>query len=140
MVVSSACMMVAVMAQIVTMFRRRPGTATGAAAVVLIALVLLGRGRRREAEQRAQRTAMAGIDSGIGAHAGLQLSDVFVIAVEIDPHRHPLHHLDEVAGGVLWRQDRELRAGAGAQRADGALEHMVRERVDIDSDGLSDRD
>jgi hypothetical protein len=26
MVVSSACMMVAVMAQIVTMFRRRPGT------------------------------------------------------------------------------------------------------------------
>ena len=36
MVVSSACMMVAVMAQIVTMFRRRPGTAIGAAAVVLM--------------------------------------------------------------------------------------------------------
>jgi hypothetical protein len=35
-VVSSACMMVAVMAQIVTMFRRRPGTATGAAAIVLM--------------------------------------------------------------------------------------------------------
>ena len=32
MVVSSACMMVAVIAQIVTMVRRRPGTATGAAA------------------------------------------------------------------------------------------------------------
>jgi hypothetical protein len=29
-------MMVAVMAQIVTMFRRRPGTATGVAAIVLI--------------------------------------------------------------------------------------------------------
>jgi hypothetical protein len=36
-VVSSACMMVAVMAQIVTMFRRRPGTAIGAAADVGIA-------------------------------------------------------------------------------------------------------
>jgi hypothetical protein len=36
-VVSSACMMVAVMAQIVTMFRRKPGTAMGAAAVVLMA-------------------------------------------------------------------------------------------------------
>jgi hypothetical protein len=36
MVVSSACMMVAVMAQIVTMFRRRPGTATGAAAELCI--------------------------------------------------------------------------------------------------------
>jgi hypothetical protein len=34
MVVSSACMMVAVMAQIVTMFRRRPGTAIGDAAEV----------------------------------------------------------------------------------------------------------
>jgi hypothetical protein len=30
-------MMVAVMAQIVTMFRRRPGTATGAAAAVVMA-------------------------------------------------------------------------------------------------------
>jgi len=39
MVVSSACMMVAVMAQIVTMFRRRPGTATGAAAIVPLAPV-----------------------------------------------------------------------------------------------------
>jgi hypothetical protein len=36
MVVSSACMMVAVMAQIVTMFRRRPGTATGDAAPLLM--------------------------------------------------------------------------------------------------------
>jgi hypothetical protein len=34
MVVSSACMMVAVMAQIVTMFRRMPGTAIGDAAEV----------------------------------------------------------------------------------------------------------
>jgi hypothetical protein len=34
MVVSSACMMVAVMAQIVTMLRRSPGTAIGAAADV----------------------------------------------------------------------------------------------------------
>jgi hypothetical protein len=34
MVVSSACMMVAVMAQIVTMFRRRPGAAIGDAAEV----------------------------------------------------------------------------------------------------------
>jgi hypothetical protein len=33
-VVSSACMMVAVMAQIVTMFRRRPGTMLDGGAVV----------------------------------------------------------------------------------------------------------
>ena len=91
-----------------------------------VGLVLVRR-RRRQAEQGGERTAMAGVDGGIGAHAGLQLADVFVIAVEIDSHRHPLHHLDEVAGGVLRRQDRELRAGAGAERTDGALEGMIRE-------------
>src|SRR5882724_5563357 len=220
MVVSSACMMVAVMAQIVTMFRRRPGTAIGAAAEFGMASVpagarslsrwervgvrgyglafgrnpspgsqgrsdlsrsksdisafdnmrcptrvnpswverwlnsgtpilhswmrsssvlLCGR-RRREAEQRCERTAMTGVDGGIGAHAGLQLLDVFVVAVEIDPHRHPLHHLDEIAGGVLRRQDRELRAGAGAERTDGALEDVIGKGIDVDGDGLPDRD
>jgi hypothetical protein len=37
-VVSSACMMVAVMAQIVTMFRRRPGTADGDGAGAFMAV------------------------------------------------------------------------------------------------------
>src|SRR5947209_4347553 len=112
MVVSSACMMVAVMAQIVTMFRRRPGTAAGdgpGAGMVRLFLVLLcDRGR---AEQVRQRAAMVGVDGGVDAHAGLQLADEFVVAVEIDPYRYALHHLDEIAGGVLRRQDRELRAG-----------------------------
>src|SRR5260370_2173022 len=124
MVVSSACMMVAVMAQIVTMFRRRPGTATGAAAV-LMPLVLFGRDRRRKAEQGGERAAMAGVDRGIGAHAGLHLPDVFVIAVEIDSHRHPLHHLDAVAGGVLPPLARELRPRARARRADASPEPVV---------------
>src|SRR6202022_5009854 len=132
MVVSSACMMVAVMAQIVTMFRRRPGTAMGAAAAVVMS-VLCG-SRRRKAEQGRERATMAGVDRGVGAHAGFQLLDVAVVAVEIDPHRHTLHHLDEVAGGVLRRQDRELRAGAGAERTDGALEDMVGEGIDVDRD------
>src|SRR5215212_5800717 len=112
MVVSSACMMVAVMAQIVTMFRRRPGTATGAAAVVV--MLVLCRDRGREAQQRGERPAMAGVDRGVGAHPGLQLLHELVVAVEVDPHRHALHHLDEVAGSVLRRQYRKLRAGTRA--------------------------
>ncbi len=83
---------------------------------------------------------MAGVDGGIGAHSGLQLLDVLVVAVEVDSHRHPLHHLDEIAGGVLRRQDRELRAGAGAERTDGALEDMIGKRIDLDRDRLSRRD
>jgi hypothetical protein len=41
--------------------------------------------------------------------------------VERDAHRHPLHHLDPVAGGVLRRQQRERRAGADAEAGDRAL-------------------
>src|SRR3954466_3097379 len=136
MVVSSACMMVAVMAQIVTIVRRRPGAATGAAAAVLMS-VLCGH-RRREAQQGGKRTPMAGVDRSVGAHARLQLLHELVVAVEIDPYRGPQHHLDEVAGGVLRRRDRKLRAGAGAERTHRALEDVVGERVDINGDGLTD--
>ncbi len=38
--------------------------------------------------------------------------------VERDAHRHALHHLDPVAGGVLRRQQRKGRAGASAQAVD----------------------
>src|SRR6202046_5264340 len=82
--------------------------------MLLVLVLVLVRRRRPQAEQGGERTAMAGVDGGIGAHARLQLADMSVIAVEIDSHRHPLHYLDEVAGGILRRQDRELRAGAGA--------------------------
>ena len=44
--------------------------------------------------------------------------------IESDADRHALHDLDPVAAGVLRRQDRELRAGAGADRGDRAVEGM----------------
>ena len=82
---------------------------------------------------------MVGVDGGVDAHAGLELADELVVLVEIDPHRDALHHLDEIAGRVLRRQDRELRAGAGRERADRALEHVVGEGVDVERDALADR-
>ena len=134
-------MMVAVMAQIVTMLRRRPGTALGAGSSVGdIAGQSWFATAGEKPSRLGERTAMVGVDRDIDAHAGLQLLDELVVGIEIDPHRHALHHLDEVAGGVLRRQDRELRAGSGRERADRALEHMVRERIDVERDGLADRD
>src|SRR5438105_3139946 len=128
MVVSSACMMVAVMAQIVTMFRRRPGTIRlalgpdiGSVLVSVFVLVFVLARRRRQSEQAGERAPMAGVDGGVDAHAGLELAHVLVGLVEIDADRHALHHLDEIAGGILRRQDRELRSGAGRERADLAL-------------------
>src|SRR5258708_3276476 len=83
------------------------------------------------------RAAMVGVDCRVDAHAGLQLADELVVLVEIDPYWHALHHLDEIARRVLRRQDRELRAGAGRQRADRSLEQMIGEGIDFERDGLA---
>ena len=48
-------------------------------------------------------------------HAGPQQVLGILARLEHDLHRHALHDLDEVAGGVLRRQQAEARAG-GARR------------------------
>ncbi len=53
-----------------------------------------------------------------------------LVGVEAEAQRHALHHLDPIAARVLRRQDRELRAGAGRDRADPALELAPGEGVD----------
>src|SRR4051812_10949243 len=112
-VVSSACMMVAVIAHTVSRLRRMPADIPAARRIILLRR-LLGVGRTAE-----PRLAFAGVDLDVGAHAGAQAAQRR-IGVELHPQRHALHHLDPVAAGVLWRQDRELRAGAGTYRFDGA--------------------
>ena len=52
--------------------------------------------------------------------------------IEADAHRNPLHHLDPVAAGILWRQDCKLSAGSRAYQFDRAVQGMVRKRVDVD--------
>src|SRR5262249_4352273 len=42
-------------------------------------------------------------------------------SVELDAHRHALHHLDPVAGGVLRRDRGECRAGAARQAGHGSV-------------------
>ena len=54
-----------------------------------------------------------------------------------DAHGHALHHLHEVAGGVVGRQQREARAGAAGQALHLALELLVREGVELDLDALA---
>src|SRR3569623_3854467 len=98
MVVSSACMMVAVMAQIVTMFRRWPGTIRLVAGPDMMSVVLVLVGGRRQAEQAGERALVAGVDGGVDAHAGLQLPHFFVGLVVLDLDRHPLYHHHEIAG------------------------------------------
>src|ERR1700722_104732 len=46
--------------------------------------------------------------------------------VDDDLHRHALNDLDEVAGGVFWREGRELRTGAELDAVDMHLKTQLR--------------
>ncbi len=95
--------------------RRRPRTADSA--------------RRRRARPGRDRgrhfppigDRLAGVDAGDDRHAGQQPLEQWLALVELDPDRNPLHHLGEIAGGVVGRQQRELRS---ARRRD-ALDHAA---------------
>ena len=58
---------------------------------------------------------LADIDLDVHRQADAQRMRRQLLRIERDPHRHALHHLDPVAGGVLRRQQREGGAGADAQ-------------------------
>ena len=111
--------MVAIMAQTVSI-DARAGLARGALAAGshgCASAAMLGPRRAASASVRCR----AGVDVDSDAHAGAQVGQVLA-GVERDAHRHALDDLDPVAAGVLRRQDRELRAGAGADRSDRAVE------------------
>src|SRR5690606_856442 len=113
-VVSSACMMVASITDTVTIARfGRPSAAAAARAAAIIASPPAGPG---PAEQAA---AVPRVDLDPGGQARAQLGQAGGI-VEPDAHRHALGDLHPVAGRVLRRDQRELRAGGRADRLDAA--------------------
>src|SRR5262245_8132176 len=65
----------------------------------------------------------ARLDRGGGAHARPQLE--LRARVQPDQHRHALHDLGEVAGGVVRRQQREARARATCQAVDVARQLLI---------------
>jgi hypothetical protein len=53
-------------------------------------------------------------------------------------YRDALHDLDEVAGGVLWWKQGEVRTRPSLKTIDMAEQRAVRESVDMDCDRLPD--
>src|SRR4029079_16534230 len=112
-VVSSACMMVAVIAQTVSRLRRAPADIPPARRIISV-------GRLFSVGQPAEPGfALAGVDLDVSAHSGAQASQRRV-GVELDPQRHALHHLDPVAAGVLRRQDPGTGGGGPEARIERA--------------------
>ena len=116
MVVSSTCSSTAIITPMVTIIRWPVGsTCVGLAGRVAIGavtsfLVEIDRGGDRQAGDHRLRR----------------------IAVERDPDRHALGHLDPIAVGVLGREQREFAAGAGADALDMCGELLARVGVDLD--------
>src|SRR3954454_21174678 len=80
--------------------------------------------------------AIARVDADVGREAGDHRPAG--IAVDRDPNRHPLPHLDPIAARILRRQNRELRAGAGTDAGDVANDVEAGIGVDLDPGALAD--
>lgn len=85
----------------------------------------------RRLDQIGQGPFDAGIDFDHHAQAGAELRAVAGV-VDRQADGHALHHLDPVPGGVLRRQDAELRAGGGPDAVDARRPHRLGEGVDAD--------
>ena len=79
------------------------------------------------------------IDVGNDRGADEQRRLIGVVIDEIDPDRQPLDHLDEIARGVLGRQQCQGRSGPLGKAGDPALEDVLAAvHVDVQIDRLPD--
>jgi len=77
-----------------------------------------------------QVTVKLRINADVGAQSGVhRLGDILGLIGELKPHRQALHDFHPVAGGILGRQHRKLRAGARTQADYPGVETPVRIRI-----------
>src|ERR1700730_3481947 len=83
------------------------------------------------------RPRLIGVNPGHDRHAPQQALHQRLILVELDPDRHALHHLGEIAGRIVGRQQRELRSAGRCDPRDAAAQFFARESIDGDIDRLA---
>src|SRR5579871_287828 len=88
------------------------------------------------AEPAIEAGVRARVDLDRRAHAVAQRR-VAGVPLQLDAHRDALHDLDPVAGGILRRQQRELRAGRLRDALDAATPAVLAVGVDVDVDRLA---
>src|SRR5260370_719257 len=95
---------------------------------------------RRETGPSAWSAAIVsviGVNVGHDRHSRQQPLQQRLALVELDPDRNALDHLGEIAGGVIRRQQRELRAAGGGDHLDAAGQCLVRKTVARDVAGVA---
>src|SRR3954447_1771391 len=78
-----------------------------------------------------------GVDPGHRRHAGQQLIQQLLSRIKRDPDWDALHDLGKIAGGIVRRQQRELRAAGRRNPLDAAAQSLTREAVDGQLDELA---
>src|ERR1700694_225858 len=96
-----------------------------------------GTGPRSALSLSAIRPRLAGVDIRDDGHSGQQAFQQRLILIQLDTDWNALDHLGEIAGGVVRRQQRELRTTRRRDPLDAAVEFFVRETVDGDVDRLA---
>src|SRR5882757_9954131 len=79
-----------------------------------------------------------GVDPGNEGHAGAQPVEEAVRVVDNDFNGNTLNHFGEVSGGIVGRQERELRTGTRRKREYMAAQPVTRESIDGDLGRLVD--
>src|SRR5258708_25948289 len=77
------------------------------------------------------------MNSGFYRHSRQQALQQWLSLVELDANRDALYDLGEIAGGIVGRQQRELRSTGRRYSLDAAMQLLVRESVDCDVDGMA---
>src|SRR5712691_3564737 len=95
------------------------------------------RGPRPPASLSAIRPSLVGTDVSDDRHARQQALQQRLALVERDTDRDALHDLGEIAGGVVRRQQRELRSAGRRNPAHAAVQFLLREAVDRQIDRLA---
>src|SRR6266850_1843867 len=83
------------------------------------------------------RYRLAGINIGDDGHSRQQPLQQRLAVVELNADWDTLDHFGEIAGGVVRRQQRELRTTRRRDPLDAAVQFFVRETVDGDIDRLA---
>src|SRR5580704_9106530 len=83
------------------------------------------------------RAGLVGVDSSNDRHPRQQPIQRRLALVELNPNRDALNHLGKIAGRVVGRQQRELRAAGGRYSFDAAAPSLARETVDGNLDRLA---
>src|SRR5882724_9238884 len=76
-----------------------------------------------------------GVNLGHNRHSRQQPLQQRLALVERNPHRDALDYLGEIAGGVIGRQQRELRSAGGRDPLDPAMQPLAWETIDLTSTG-----